>query len=109
MKKISKRFKATILALLISVFYGPRANAFTDGSGWAAVSYLASILAESIKQYYQLKTIIEDSQRNYDYIRMINSGLDSSIGMLEGLPIKDEKLLSDLKNFRDAVGKVSDL
>jgi hypothetical protein len=93
----------------MTLFYGPRANAFTDGSGWATVSYLAQILAENIKHYYQMKMLIEDAQRNHDYIRLINSGLDNSIGMLESLPIKDEKLLSELKSFRDAAGKVTEI
>jgi len=40
------------------------------------------------------------------YLRWINAGLDNSIGLLKALPIKDEKILADLRNFRTAMGKV---
>jgi hypothetical protein len=50
--------------------------------------------------------MIKSSNSHYDYIRLLNSGLDNSIGLLDSLPIKDEKLLSDLKQFKQAVQKV---
>src|SRR5207253_1168515 len=43
------------------------------------------------------------------YLRWINQGLDNSIGLLGSLPIKDEKILADLREFRTAMGKVEGL
>lgn len=70
------------------------------------VAVLTQILAESIKQYYQLKQLIGQGQDNLDYLRWLNAGIDNSIGLLESLPIKDERILADLKEFKGAVQKV---
>ena len=82
------------------------AFAFTDGSGWAAVGYLIKILEENYRRYVQLKQMIDTANGHYDYIRTLNRGLDNSIGLLEALPINDEKVLAELKNFKDAVNRV---
>ncbi len=80
--------------------------AFTDGSGWAAVGYLIKILEENYRRYLQLKQMIDTANGHYDYIRALNRGLDNSIGLLESLPIKDEKILSEIRSFREAAGRV---
>lgn len=82
------------------------AQAFTDGSGWAAVGYLIKILEENYRRYVQLKEMIDTANGHYDYIRTLNRGLDNSIGLLEALPIKDEKVLAELKNFKEALSRV---
>lgn len=82
------------------------AQAFTDGSGWAAVGYLIKILEENYRRYVQLKQMIDTASGHYDYIRSLNRGLENSIGLLEALPIKDERVLAELKNFKEAVAKV---
>jgi len=80
--------------------------AFTDGSGWAAVGYLIKILEENYRRYQQLKQMIDTANGHYDYIRALNRGLDNSIVLLESLPIKDEKILSEIRSFRDASRRV---
>lgn len=90
----------------LSAFRPTPALAFTDGSGWAAVGYLIKILEENYRRYVQLKQMIDTANGHYDYIRALNRGLDNSIGLLEALPIKDEKVLAELKNFKEAVSRV---
>lgn len=73
------------------------------------VGVLMQILQENIRHYYQLQEMIKQGQNADSYLRWINRGLDNSIGLLQSLPIKDEKVLSELKEFRQAMGKVSTL
>ena len=71
------------------------------------VAVLLQILAEQIKQYYQLKSIIENGKDQMGFLRTLNSGLDNSMGLLNSLPIKDEKVLADVREFRAAMQKVA--
>ena len=103
------RFKKLFAVIFIVVSFSTTSSAFTDGSGWVQVAYLAKILIENIKHYYQIKSLIDQAHEQNDYIRLINSGLDNSIAMLETLPVKDEKILAELRDFRSAVGKVSEI
>jgi hypothetical protein len=73
------------------------------------VAVLVQILSENIRRYYQLQEMIGQNKNQMEFLRAINAGLDNSIGLLESLPVKDEKLLGDLKEFRGAVQRVSDL
>lgn len=51
-----------------------------------------------------------DTARNSDeYIRLINSGLENSIGLLNSLPIKDEKILGEIKNFQVAFNTIQEV
>lgn len=70
---------------------------------------LAQILAEEIKSFEQLRMILETGNDQRDLLRALNDGIDNSIGLLGSLPIKDEKILSDLRSFRGAVDKVQSL
>lgn len=73
------------------------------------VAVLMQILAENIRHYYQLKTMIDQGNDQINFLRVLNQGIDNSIGLLESLPIKDEKILSDLKEFKNALQKVEGL
>jgi hypothetical protein len=53
--------------------------------------------------------MIQQSQNADQYLRWLNAGIDNSIGLMQALPIRDEKVLSDLKNFRASLGKVTDI
>lgn len=100
----------TVYIVLVVGTLGPTQSlAFTDGSGWAAVGYLIKILEENYRRYVQLKAMIDTANGHYDYVRALNQGLDNSIGLLESLPITDEKILSDLREFKMALGRVESL
>jgi len=79
------------------------------GAGWAQIPYLVKILAENIKQYQQLKMMLEQSRNNSEYLRLINRGLENSVGLLRSLPIQDEKVLEQIKNFQGALKTVEDV
>jgi hypothetical protein len=76
------------------------------GAGWAQLPYIIKILVENVKRYQQLKNMLDTARNRDQYLRLINSGLENSIGLLNSLPIKDEKILSDLKNFKKAFNTV---
>ncbi|OQW48798.1 MAG: hypothetical protein A4S09_13450 [Proteobacteria bacterium SG_bin7] len=73
------------------------------------VAILLKILSENVKQYYQLQQLIKNGNDEMNFLRILNQGIDNSIGLLESLPIKDDKILSDLKEFKSAVQKVEGL
>ncbi len=83
-----------------------RAHAFTDGSGWVQVSYLIKLVEESIRRYYQLQTMIQQSRDAQNYMREINRGLNDSIRLLESLPIRDENILGHLKSFQKSLAEI---
>jgi len=95
--------------VLVNFSFFNKALAFTDGSGWAQVTYLIKILEENVRRYYQLKILIDTTKDQRDYLRFVNAGIDNSLGLLESLPVKDEKVLADIKNFKQAVNKIAEL
>lgn len=108
MKRLFQR--TALLGLFISVLAGHSiAWAFTDGSGWVQVTYLIKILEENFKRYYQIKQMIDLSRSQGDFLRQLNAGLENSIGILESLPVKDEKILADLRGFRQSLTKITAL
>ena len=73
------------------------------------VAVLLQILQENIRHYYQLQQMITQGSDANQYLHWINDGIDNSVDLLQSLPIKDEKILADLREFRAAMGKVTDL
>lgn len=100
-----KRILCTGLALVIGLC-PHRAHAFSDGSGWVQISYLIKLVEESIRRYYQLQQIIQTSRDAQEYMRAINRGLDDSVRLLEALPVKDEKILGQLKTFQKSTAEI---
>ncbi|MDO9181366.1 MAG: hypothetical protein Q7U04_03115 [Bacteriovorax sp.] len=70
---------------------------------------LMQILAENIKHYYQLQQMIGQARSTEDYLRLVNAGLDNSMGLLTTLPVKDENILAELRNFKQALGVVENI
>ncbi len=71
------------------------------------VAVLVQILAENIKHYEQFQMMISQGRNADQYLRWVNSGIENSIGLLQALPVKDERILADLYNFKSAVDKIS--
>jgi len=75
---------------------------------WGAdVAVLLKLLAEQIKQYHQLKSIIANGKDQMGFMRLLNAGLENSMGLLNSLPIKDEKVLAEVRDFKAAMQKVA--
>ena len=81
----------------------------SGGMFGADVAVLIKILAEDIQRFQQLKMMIQQSKDQGDYLRMINSGIENSIGLLQALPVKDEKILAELRDFQGAMNSVSNV
>lgn len=90
-------------------FQSARAFWGDGGAGWAQIPYLVKILAENIKRYQQLRMMIDQAQNHDQYFRLINQGLENSIGLVNSLPIKDEEILADLRNFQNAVKTIEEV
>lgn len=73
------------------------------------MAVLIQILSENIRRWYQLQEMIEQGDKQMDFLKVLNQGIDNSIGLLQALPIKDEKVLADLKEFKSALEKVEGL
>ncbi len=50
--------------------------------------------------------MIQQSKDAQNYLHEINSGLDASIRLMESLPIRDEKVLGQLKTFQRSLSEV---
>lgn len=89
----------------------PESKAFLGdgGAGWANAVYLAKILAEDIKRYQQLKMMIDQAKGNDKYMRFINQGLENSIGLMNSLPVKDERILGELLSYQSALKSVNNI
>lgn len=95
------------MALFASLMLAsPPTWAFSDGSGWAAVTYLIKLVEGSVRHYQQLQMMIQYSKEAQSYMHEINSGLDASIRLMESLPIKDEKILGQLRTFRRSLTEI---
>jgi len=81
-------------------------NSFCFWDSAAQLPYLIKILAENVKMYKELKMITEQARSHDQFLRALNLGLENSIGLLQTLPIKDERILNSLTNFQSALNSV---
>ena len=100
-----KTIKVWIVAMIIfTIFISNNSQAFLGdgGAGWANAVYLAKILEENYRRYQQLKMMIDQAKNQGEYLRLLNQGLENSIG----LPVKDERILDDLGSFQNALSTI---
>lgn len=100
------KFRLRKVGLLLFLLIGSPARADLFGGD---VAVLTQILAENIRHYHQLQQMIGQGQSQADFLRQLNAGLESSIGLLQTLPVKDEKILSNLREFQGALRSVTDV
>lgn len=70
------------------------------------MTYLIKLVEQSIRHYQQLQMMIQYSKDAQSYAREINSGLEASIRLMESLPIKDEKILGQLRTFQRSLQEI---
>lgn len=85
------------------------AHAFFDPTGPAQVMYLTKILLENYKRYKQIREMISQAKDRKRYLELLNAGIENSIGILHTLPIEDEQILSDLKNFNKSLKTITEI
>lgn len=107
------QLKSKLMVGLVALSLGvstPSYAIFGDGgAGWAQLPYLIQILSENIKRYQQLKNMIGDAKRHRRWLKDIHQGLENASGLLESLPVKDEKILSQLRSFNKSVRTIEEI
>jgi len=73
------------------------------------IPLLLQILAENIKHYHQLQQMIGQARSTEDYLRLVNAGIDNSMGLLNSLPVKDENILAEIRSFKQAIGAIENI
>jgi hypothetical protein len=73
------------------------------------VAVLVQILAEDLQRYAQLKQMINQGKDQVEFLQQLNSGLENSYGLLQSLPVKDESILANLRQFQDAVKSIDNV
>ena len=97
---MKKHWIAFILVALLKV---DLAQALIDGSGWMRVSYLNRILIENRIRFKQLQTMIQNAQTETQYLKMIHDGVHGVTGLMQMLPVQDNKVLGEIRNFKEAL------
>ncbi len=101
------RKKRLGLGLIFSLMLGsqPVRADFWGGD----IPILLEILAQNIKHYYQFQQMISQARSTEDYLRVVNAGLDNSMGLLTSLPIKDEGILADIESFKQSLTMIENV
>lgn len=104
-KSLRRKFLGWSLLILILIPVRPAKADLFGGD----LPLLMQILVENIKHYYQLKEMIGYAKSTEDYLRLVNSGLDNSMGLLTSLPVKDENILSEIRSFQQGIGTIENV
>ena len=104
-----KKVKYSLLFLPLLFSLPSHAFLGDGGAGWAQLPYLIKILEENYKRYKQLQIMIQSAKNQEEFLKSLTTGLDNSIGLLESIPLKNEKILTDLKDFKKGYDSVLDL
>ncbi|MBF0300321.1 MAG: hypothetical protein HQK51_16495 [Oligoflexia bacterium] len=94
-------------SLVFTITYSKNTFAFVSSA--AQIPYLAQILSENIKQYKQLKAMLEQGKYNEELIMTLNRGIDNAYGLLQTMPLKDERILKEIRDYQDAYQNVKRL
>ena len=81
-------------------------KAYSFGDGLAQIPYLVEILSENVKRYEQLRQVIKQGKDSQELLRVLNEGIDNATGLLQSLPIKDQKILQRLKRFQNVRNEI---
>lgn len=105
------RTKLYTLFLMIALVSNQGAFAFwgDGGAGWANYAYLIKIYQENLRRYLQLREMMQQARNHESLIRTINAGIDNAMGVMQVLPLKDDRILSQLQEFQNALKKVEEL
>ncbi len=97
------------LLMMLSLPVNSYAWLSDGGAGWKTYPYIVKILLENIKRYQQLKYMIRQAKDAQSYVKLINKGLDNAVGLMQVLPIKDDKVIVQFREFRTALKKINEL
>lgn len=106
---MSLKKSLVVLAATIMLLTPFSSIAWSDGSGWANYAYLVKIYLENVKRFHQINTMIDQQNKHDQYIRILNEGLNNATGLMQVLPVKDERILAQLQDFQSALRKVEEI
>ena len=108
-----KQVKSKIYVLIFMISSVCNTSAFAawgdGGAGWANYAYLIKIYHENLKRFIQMREMIQQARSHDQYIRVLNEGLNSAMGVTSVLPLKDDQILNQLRQFQDALRKVEEI
>lgn len=100
-----------ILSLLVCIcllFTPSKAPAFFGNP--ADTAYLAQILANTIKQLYELRKVVESGRDTLGLMRDINRGINDSLRVVESIgALLDPGLYKDLRRVRDIIRHLQEI
>ena len=98
-------FKIIFKSIVSLCFISPPAYGIWGdmGGSWAQIPYLVKILDENHKRYQQLKLMMDQAKMSDSYLRTVHQGLENVTGILNSLPIKDQGVLSEIRNFNQSI------
>lgn len=105
-RRIVNGSRTAKLILILFLPICPSAKADLFGGD---VAVLTQILVENIRRYQQLQMMIGQNKEHSEFLRKLNHGLENSIGLLQSMPVKDERILAELREFQGALQSVTDL
>ena len=106
---IKRRF-AVLFFVMGSVFLVPSPSYALFGADAAMmIPYLIQQLTEMYKQYAELQQMLSQGKANSDYLHMINAGMDNILGLMNTLPIQDERILADVRSLQYGTTRIDTL
>ena len=102
---MNKKTLCVLVMLLAGIFSSSVAFAVFGGD-YAQIPHLLRLISENVKRYKQLEKMIDQSENREEYLRLINRGLDNVRGIISTLPVKDGKLLEELKDLKEVTRKL---
>lgn len=109
--RLAKLVSLLIIAILFFIFFEKKsfAQIGDGGAGWANYVYLVKIYQENLRRFTQLKDMINQARSHEQFVRALNEGLNNAIELAQVLPLKDEKILMELRKYQDALRKVEEI
>lgn len=101
--------KKSFFIFFVGLIFTLPVQAFWDITGPTQVAYLSKILIENQRRFQQLRGMMQNAHHHQEYIRLINQGLDNATDLLQILPVEDEKIFSELQNFKQATMAINQL
>ena len=100
-----KKLVSFILIATLTISTPTRADMFGGD-----LVFLAQILANAIKQYIELKNILENGRDQLDLIRQINQGVNDSLKLAQTInPNIDPGIYKDWQNVSDGLNKLQSI
>ena len=111
LKKLNPKRIGVVFVICGSLtFSAPTYAVWGDGgAGWAQLPYIIKILMENYKRYKQLQEMMSTARNHRQWLRTIHAGITNAEGLLESLPVRDERILSQLRTFDKSLRTIEEI